>query len=299
MRTSFVLALALAGCADVGIVADPYTCVAAGGAGCFVLPTRAVAAVDADGRPTAAVLDCAAYQTVRSTAPVTLAGKTVNAIDRAAIALVDIDVFADGSMTEQIGEVISDDVGAYTLTIDGMPGELFARTHATGALPVHLLHQRLDVTATRLDMLDLVTATRANLDGVLASVGDARMPGTSQLTGHAHDCAGNRLVNVVANIAPAPAEDGEPAFEPGVHVYYEADGPMPALGRRRELQQTTPAGGFVATSLVPGHHVVQLWGFTDDAALARGRDGLALLGETAIVVPADDAWLFAAIHATR
>lgn len=299
MRTSLVLALALAGCADDGIAADPYACVAAGGASCFELPTRPAAAVDADGRPTPAVLDCAAYQTTSSTSPVTLAGKTVNAIDRAAIGLVDIDVFADASMTDQIGEVISDDVGTYTLTIEAMPSELFARTHATGALPVHLVHERIDVAAAHADMLDLVTATRANLDMVLASVGDAARPGTSQLSGRAYDCAGHRLVNVIANVAPAAAVDGEPRFEPGVHVYYEADGPVPALGRRVDVRQTTPTGGFVATSLAPGRHVVQLWGFVDDAALASGTDGLALLAETPIVVPPDETWLFAAVHARR
>ena len=296
MRTSLALVLALCGCAAPERPADPYTCVSAGGAGCFELPSHPLTAVDADGRPTPAVLDCAAYQAIRSPAPVMLAGKTLDAVDHAAIGLVDIELFAEPALATPIGEVISDDVGTYSLTIDAMPSELFARTRATGALPVHLLYQRLDPAAARHDMFDLLTTTRANVDAMLASVGDALATGTSQLTGRAYDCAGNRLVDVVANVAPEP---GEPAFEDGVRVYYEAEGPDHPLGRRSELAETSPAGGFAATHLAPGHHVVQLWGFADAGALARGRDGLALVGEAAIVVPEDDAWLVAAIHAGR
>lgn len=296
MRTSFVLAVALVGCADDNQPADPYTCMAAGGAGCFQLPTKPVTATDAFGKPTQLVLDCGAYEVRTSAAPVTFTGTTVNALDRTAVPLVHVEAFADLAMTSLLAETISDELGAYSLTIPAMPSQVFARTFATGALPLHLLYKRTDVAVTEHAMTDLSTASRANLASSLELVGDQFLAGKSQVTGIALDCNGNRLVNVVANIAPASAAGGSRAFEPGVRTYYTIDRATPALGRRTQLMQTTVAGSFAATNLTSGRHYVQIWGFPAESAIAQGDDGLELIGEAEILVPSTETGIFVELH---
>jgi len=297
MRTSFVLALVLVGCGDSEPTPDPYTCMAAGGAGCFQLPTRPVAAVDAYGKPTAIDLNCGPYEVATSAAPVTFRGTTVNAIDATAVPLVHVETFADLAMTSLLGETISDELGTYSLTIPAMPSQVFARTYATGTLPLHLLYERSDVAVSRHDMTELVTATRANFATMLEVVGDRFVAGKSQLLGVALDCNGNRLVNVVANVAPESGAGGSRQFEPGVRTYYTVDRATPALGRRTALMQTTIAGSFAASNLDSGRHYVQLWAFPAENAIADGDDGLELLGEAEVLVPSTETGIVVELHA--
>ena len=67
-------------------------------------------------------------------------------------------------------------------------------------------------------MHEFITATRANIAGVIQSVGDSFLPDKSQVIGTALDCNGNKLVNVVANISPSSAANGARAYEAGVEI---------------------------------------------------------------------------------
>lgn len=297
MRHAIAFVAALAGCTDGKPEADPYTCMAAGGAGCFQLPANPIASADELGRPAVPALDCGPYEIHTSGAPVMLAGTTRNAYDRRQVPLVHVEAFADLAMTSLLGEAISDEVGAYSLAISAMPSQMFVRTSATGALPLHSLYERADVAVREHDRVDLVTASRTDVAGALELVGDGFLRGKSQLTGVAYDCNGNRLVNVIANVAPTSAVAGPRAFEPGVRVYYAIDRTTPALARRHQLAQTSSAGSFTATNVASGRHYVQLWGFVADSAMEDGADGLALLGEAEIVVPPTETALVVAVHA--
>ena len=117
MRIPFALAVALSGCADDGPVADPYKCRAAGGAGCFELPTEPLAAADPMGNPVAPVLDCGPHSAATSSGPVTFTGKTLNVINKAMIPNVRIEVFEDIALTVPLGDLTSSDTGDWTLTI--------------------------------------------------------------------------------------------------------------------------------------------------------------------------------------
>jgi hypothetical protein len=296
MKTWFVLVVAVAGCADDKQPADPYACMAAGGEACFQLPANPIAAADALGKPAQPALDCAPYEVKTSAAPVDFHGSTTNLLDRTTVPLVHIEAFADLAMTSLLGETISDEVGAYELTIATMPSQLFVRTTATGALPLHFLYERTEVGVTEHDMFELATASRANVASTLELVGDVFAPAASQVSGIALDCAGNRLVNVIANVAPVSAAAGAREFEPGVRTYYTIDRSTPALGRRTELMQTTLAGSFAASNVRPGRHYVQLWGFRSEAAVVDGADGLTLLGEAELLVPPTETAIFVDVH---
>lgn len=298
MRTSIAFVAALAACGDGGPTADPYSCMAAGGASCFELPTNPIAAADPLGRPAQPALDCGPYEVRTSAAPVTLAGTTRNAFDRRTVPLVHVEAFADLAMTSFLGEAISDEVGEYSLTISAMPSQVFVRTTATGALPLHALYERTDIATAKHDRVELVTASRADVAGALELVGDGFLRGKSQITAAAYDCNGNRLVNVIGNIAPSSAFAGARAFEPGVRIYYAIDRATPALARRTQLAQTSIAGSFTATNVASGRHYVQLWGYLAESAMASGEDGLELLGEAEILVPETETALLVAVHAT-
>jgi hypothetical protein len=301
MRTSIALLLALTACSDDEPTADAYKCAAAGGAGCFELPTRVVEATDATGAPTAPVLDCSAYEVTTAGAPVTFTGNTVHAVNKAKIGLVHVELFSDLALTTLLAETISDEMGAYTLTVDALPSQVFVRTMGADTLPVHKLYERFDVSVTQHDMHDFITTTRNAVVGILDSVGDLFMTGKTQLTGYAYDCNGNRLVNVVANIAQSSAAAGERLYEPGVRVYYYAIDTQDALylARRAQSAMTNSPGSFLATNLATGKHYVQVWGYPDDAALDNGAEGLVLLGEAEIRVPGMETATFVSVHSRR
>jgi hypothetical protein len=296
MKTSFAIVAVLAGCADDKQPADPYECMAAGGAACFELPTKPIAAVDALGKPAQPSLECGPYEVHTSAAPVTLAGTTINALDGEAVPLVHVEAFADLATTSLLGETISDELGAYALTIPAMPSQLFARTIATGALPLYFLYARTDVGAAQQSMFELITGTRAQLASTLELVGDQFLPGRSQVTAVAYDCNGNRLVNVIGNLAPSSAAGGDREHEPGVRTYYTIDRSSPALGRRTQLSMTTVAGSFVASNVTSGRHYVQVWAFPAEAALAKGDEGLMLIGEAELAVPSTETGLYVELH---
>jgi hypothetical protein len=301
MRTSIALAVALMGCSEEEPTADAYKCAAAGGAACFELPTRVVEATDASGADTTPVLDCAAYEVTTANAPITFTGRTVHAVNKAMVPLVHVELFADLALTMLVGETISDETGNYTFMVDGLPSQVFVRTMGTDTLPSHQLYERFDVTLMQYDMHDFVTTTRSAVAAIVESVGDLFATGKTQVTGVAYDCNGNRLVNVVANIAPSSAAGGTRAYEEGVRVYYYGiDAQNTAvLNRRAQASMTRSPGSFVATNLASGKHYVQVWGYPDDAALANGEFGLVLLGEAELRVPSMETAAFVSVHSRR
>ena len=295
MRTIACL-LALAACGADEPAADPYKCMASGGAGCFEMPTKPISAADAMGLATTPVLDCAPYEV--TSAPVTFTGKTLNMINKAMTPQVRVELFADLAMTQPRGDTMSDDLADYTLAADPMPSQLFARTSSTVNLPLHFLYQRIDVSIAQ-QTRDFITATRENIGGVIQTVGDSFLPGKSQFFGTAYDCNGNKLVNVIANVSPSSAaNNGARVFEAGVKVYYYALDSLNdvALHRRTQARMTSSPGSFVATNIGSGKRYLQIWGFPTEAALAEGSAGLELVGELEVPVPSSESAIVVPIH---
>lgn len=279
MRLPAVLLLGALGCSDDGPSADPYRCVAAGGEGCFELPTDVVSAADASGVSVLPVLDCGPYDVVTSSAPLSFAGHVVDLEDSETfVPGVRIEAFADMTLTSRLFDVTSDADGAWSATA-AVPNLAFTRTTADGQLPLHVMYRRVDINVAVHDMFDVQTATKTQVASMFETVGDRFLPGKSQLSAVAYDCAGNKLVNVIANIAPASGKNGSRLFEANVRTYYGAEGDMPMLARRTELAQTSSSGVIGIANISPGMHYVQLWGYPDAASLTRGSIALKLLAE--------------------
>jgi hypothetical protein len=284
MRVTTLLLMGALGCSDDGPVADPYRCVAAGGEGCFELPTDVVAAADVNGVTVLPVLDCGPYEVVTSASPVTFSGHVVDFLNEETfVPDVRIEAFADMTLTSRLFDVTSDADGAWTASAN-VPNEAFARTTATGKLPMHFMYGRVDINVAVHDMFNFQTATKTQVASAFELVGDRFLPGKSQLAAAAYDCNGNKLVNAVANIAPASGKNGTRLFEPNVRTYYGIEGTVPLLGRRTEIMQTSTSGLIGIANVPPGMHYVQLWGFPDASSLAKGSIGLKLLDEKPLFV---------------
>ena len=283
-----VLLAFVAGCPDDEPTADPYKCMAAGGAGCFEFPTDPLAAADkSTGAAVAPNLSCPAYQVVTSPGPVTLMGTTTELIQEVVVPSVRLEVFSDLAMAQPLGDTTSDDTGLYSLTIDSAPSLSFTRSSADGKLPFYFVHQRVDVSVPEHN-IEFETADRMAVGKYFESVGDRFLPNKSQIIGFALDCNGNRLINTIVNIAPSSGMNGSRLFEPGVRTYYTTASDANKLGLRTMLMQTTQTGGFAASNLAPGHHFVQMWGFPTDADLLRGGGGLKMLAELEVIVPSSE-----------
>ena len=287
MRSPVVLLIGLAfgpGCSDDGPAADPYRCIAAGGEACFELPTDVVGAADAMGAAAVPILACDNFEIATSASPIMFSGHTVDfsAADTY-LPAVRVEAFGDLAFTSKIFDETSDSEGAWAATAS-VPNLAFGRTTAAGQLPIYFLYGRIDIDDPVQDMFDVQTATRLQIAASIEVAGDRFLPGKSQVAARALDCFGNRLTNVIGNIAPASGKNGSRLFEPGVRTYYGLEGALPVLGRRTEVSQTTSTGVIGFANLAPGHHFIQLWGFPDDASLAQGSLGLELLDEKELIV---------------
>jgi hypothetical protein len=281
-RVRFAIALVLlAACTDDPPAADPYSCIAGGGGGCFQLPSFRVEAADDAGTFVDPNFNCAPFEPT-DLGHVAIAGSSLELFSDAPVPFVRVEMFSDLAMASRLADVESDENGAFMADIQNASSLVHWRTTADGQLPV--LHANR-VVATTIADFQVRSITRMRVSQLLGEVGDQFLPNKSQVFGEAYDCSGNHLMNVIANVAPSTGKNGSRLFEPGVRIYYQTDGLASRYGRRTLLHQTTPRGGFAATNLSPGHHFVQIWGFPTDADLVKGSPGLKLLAESEILVP--------------
>jgi len=270
--------LIVAACTDDPPAADPYACIAGGGGACFQLPSFRLEAADDVGTLLDPDLGCAPFEST-DLGPLAITGSSTELFTADPAPNVRVEMFADLATSARLADVESDGSGAYTADVANARSIVYWRTTGDGRLPV--VHEHRLVAAD----FNVSSVTKPQVSQLLGDVGDQFLPNKSQVFGWAYDCAGHHLMNVIANIAPSSGKNGSRLFEPGVRVYYQTDGLSRFYGRRTELHQTTPKGGFAATNLAPGHHFIQLWGFPSDAELVQGNIGLKLLSESEIIVP--------------
>jgi hypothetical protein len=262
--------------------ASPYKCLAKGGVGCFEMPDDIMYAVDPSGEVVAPSLGCGAYVAIDSPGPVMFSGTTVDADDaELAVDTVHLEASANVELTTPLFDVTSDDAGVWSTTVASMPSQAFLRVSKPGNLDLYYLYTRIDIGQAA-QSLSFHTASRAQVAAVIESAGDQFLPGTSQLSGVAYDCAGNHLASVIANASPVSAKNGSRLFEAGVKTYYGPQSATPMLTRRTELHQTSGSGRFAIANLAPEKHYIQLWGFLTEDDRLREQFGLTLVAEVEI-----------------
>jgi hypothetical protein len=285
MRLGAALVVAitgLLGCTDGEPAASPYKCLAKGGVGCFEIPDDIMYAVDPSGAVVEPSLGCGPYVAIDSAAPVMLSGTTVDVNDaELAIDEVHLEAFSTVELAAPLFDVTSDASGAWSTTVASMPSQVFTRASKPGNLDLYYLYSRIDVGQPT-QTIAFHTATRAQVAGVIESVGDQFLPDKTQLSGIAYDCAGNHLASVIANASPVSAKNGSRLYESGVKTYYGPAGDAPMYIRRTELHQTSASGRFAITNLPPQKHYIQLWGFLTEDDRLREEFGLTLVAEVEI-----------------
>lgn len=288
MRWVLVVGLVV-GCGTEADPADPYACMAAGGAACFELPTTAVEAIDVADNPIAPAFDCAPA-TGTPIAAMAFTGHTVDFVTSAPLPGIAVKVFDDVEMMAISDDTISNNYAEVTV----MPRMSVAywRTTGDGRLPL------IEVAKRTAADFAIASPTKADVSALIESVSDRFLPNKSQLVTHIRDCNGNRLLNTIINVAPATGRNGSRLFEPGVRTYYYASD-TGELMRRTQLAQTTRESAAVATNLSPGMQLLQLWGFPTAADVTQGTVGLKLLGEIEIVVPDEEAALLVPLTTSR
>ncbi len=288
-----ILLLLVAACDD-GEGANPYACMAAGGGGCFEMPTDAVLAVNPDGTLDAPFLACAPFDVAQSAGPQTFAGATIYTRTQERAKAVAVDLYSDVALTSPLGTTISDEAGAFTLDTAGGPNLVFARASKDGYLAHVHLYQRVDLADAQ---LELQTATRAELAERLESVGDQFLPGSNTLATLALDCADRPLANAIANLAPVSGKNGSHLFVPNVRVYYDTEGGT--LARRTQQMQTTAEGTLAMSNIPAGQYFLQLWGFVSTDDVIFGVPALKLLDEVEVTIAAGEANYVVPLHARQ
>lgn len=289
-----LVSLALVGCTDEGGGASPYACMAGGGGGCFEMPTDPVAAAAPDGTLEEPFLACAPFEVVDSPGAQTFTGATTYMRSGERAKDVHVELFGDAELTTLLGETMSDESGAFELATAGAPNLVFARASKDGYLPHAHLYQRVDLANPT---LALETATRMEIDDNLHAVGDQFLPGRSQLSSIAVDCANRPLANVIANISPVSGRNGSHLFVPETRVYYATEGGEPMFQRRTQQMQTTASGQLAISEIPPGHYFVQLWGFTSADDVLIGSLALKLLDEVEITTSTTETKYIVPLHA--
>jgi hypothetical protein len=278
----------LAGCAGDPDPADPYACMAAGGAACFELPSTAVEAIDVADNPVEPALDCAPVTATSFTSAV--GGHTIDLFTGTPLPGISVQVFDDVGLTAKSDDTVSDNYGELTV----MPRMTVATwwTDGDGRMPL------VEVEKRTADGFDALTTTTDDITALVTSVSDRLLPNKSVVITRIRDCNGNRLLNTIINVAPATGKNGSRLFEPGVRTYYYG-GETKQLMRRTQLAQTTRESAAVATNLSPGPQLVQLWGFPTQADELQGTVGLRLLAEVEVVVPDGQNTIVAPLQTSR
>lgn len=272
--------LALGACSDGG----PAVCSRDGGAACFELPTRPMRWYVNGGDSGPAVIGCGEIAPVPSAMAVALQGRVTNWDTAVRVAGVTLEVFDAGDYASPIATATTDGNGAYSMSLaSGTPDRLWGTIRGGGSEP-QLIHQMRPDLSQATVMVDYAIATPATLDRVIAElpgVGVDRDAGRAQLAVYVLDCGGRAIMETAVVLSTTA---GRRNFVDGVPVFYSAVGlEFPLPGPHEEIGVTENDGVAVLLNVpVDGAPLyVQAWGFPDEAAVARGQDGLVLIAEHA------------------
>jgi hypothetical protein len=279
MRTAISLCFVAACGGDDGGGATPdagidQACQEWGGAACFQLPTAPM--TNSDGAPSAQ--SCPPNTPRTSTPTMSYSGNVGFFGTNNVIAGAQVDAYTSVAYTSPIASATSAVDGTYTLTIPaGSPDVLWVSAGGPGALTTynHGYHARLfdgDITDFNLRLF-----TPGNIEGATGLVGGTWDESKAVLAAYVLACDA-RVVTHAAVVISSTA--GTRTFVDGVQLYYAAPGAVPLAVPPTDRADTNDNGIVAVLGLPPGDSLhVQVWGFRDEAALARGADGLSLIAD--------------------
>lgn len=274
----------LVGCSD-----EPAkTCEKNGGSGCFTLPTAAMVAHTSATATAPPALGCGPLVPYTSTFQVTLNGSVVDyAMSTKGIASATLSLFASDDFATPIAMTTTAPNGTFSIHVPpATPDILFATISATGYVDLYYSNLRPNLMMALDTGVVLATATPDFLDQLYGLVRSKQDPMRASLAVAVEDCQRHPIEHAIAVISPM---SGKRAFFDGAQVFYTAAG-MYAVPELQSVQADTNDNGDVAALNIPADHpsFLQIWGFPDDAAVAKHEAGLALVAEYPLAVSAGE-----------
>ena len=265
-------------CGGDGESRDPARCHLDGGEHCFQVPT-AVMVSHFEDQDLDTVIGCGPLEPALAATNVTLSGTITDYSGGGEVADATITIYDDEDFTNEIGNATTAADGTYSIGLPaGTPDILFGTLEADGYVTLHDYNGRPDLTGATAE-LNLVMATEELLDTFAGLVDTDLDPDGAIVAAIASDCDRNSIEHVAAVVS---ATSGERDFVDGVNLFYTAAGALP-VPVTPDVRGDSNDNGLIAILNVPAQPVyLQLWGFPDEAALARGEDGLELVAEYAI-----------------
>lgn len=260
---------------------DAYvkTCVKDGGESCFQIPTGVV--TNRDGMPSA--LGCNGPTTAAAPVPVTFSGKIVGYGSSAGIPSAMLTLYSDIHLQTQVGSATAAADGTYSLTLaKGTPDLMWSRGSAAGFLDTYVYWFHPNLAMGNYTGFNGQLVTSDNIESAALLVKEIWDPTKHVIAGTVLDC--NRVIVQHAEVVVS-STSGSRTFVDGISTYYGVPGAVPIVAPPDQRGDTNDNGAFAIFHLPPDQPLyVQAWGFTSDAAVAQGADGLTLLQETPINV---------------
>lgn len=262
--------------------APPNACVTLGGSACFELPTGVLLARVApgmDGVPPS--LGCGPPVAALAPADVAWTGVVQDLVSGDVVGGARVQLFADTSFTTPIVDLTSAPDGSFSTVVPaGTPDHPFLHGAAPDYMEGYAFGFRTDLSMPALEQnVSLLRTT--TVETVLRLARVTRVARTPIVMEDLVDCEGHYLEHAVLTLSSTP---GAATPVDGAVTLYVPDGTTPTLARRDVQHESADNGtGFVVnTPLEVTDVYAQVWGFPDEAALAAGQDGLALVAENHI-----------------
>ncbi len=251
----------------------------------FQLPDTTVTSYDLAGNEVASDWSCLGtpIEDVPLAVDVTATGVVTLLNSDLPVPDIEVSAFSGSSWDETLDSDVSDENGAYSLTVPAGTRELGMRLAGEGYLTVFSLSWWLDPETTEQEV-NLETISIGQATGVAAAVGLLRISGTGLVLGSVFDCQGHFVSGAIATVSTT---EGEAVHASGVSSFYFDDTLQPAAPKNQPY--TNPLGLFLVAELPPSSspHWLQVWGFLDQADLEAGD--LTLLAEHPVPMRADSA----------
>ncbi len=281
---------ALVGCTDN---ATTKMCTNGSGDACLTLPTAPLLAHPTAMTTGAPVLGCGPLQVMTSTMATVFSGAVLDYQNSATmVGGASITIYSQADFTGQLVTATSAADGTYSFTLpSGSPNVLFAKVTAANYVDAYYVNGHFDVTkpAVTFNFTDVRTDSVGTLYGLVRETPD---PTKATLAIVADDCNRAPLEHAIGVISSTSKKR---TLVAGAGVYYTAHGTFPAPVLT-SVQPDTTETGLIASVNVPvtGSLYLQVWGFPDATAQAKGEAGLELVAEYPLTLFASEAAIFAA-----
>lgn len=280
VKTTIPIFLALLSCGALGACAaeDPRSG--------FELPDVTVASYDLEGNEVASDWSCLGTpsEEVPTAVEVTVSGGVFALFSFDPVANIEVSGFAGTSWDTPFASDVSDEDGAYSLTVPAGTSDFGIRLTGEDQLTGFRLGVPLDPEVAE-QQVDLDAVSISYADGMLSALlGLSRSPGTGLLLGGIRDCGDHGVAGTIVTVSQT---EGEPVHARGVSSYYSDATGFPTVPN---IQPYTNETGLFFVAEIPvasATNWLQVWGFLDEGDLEAGE--LTLLAEKPIPMVADSA----------